>query len=97
MKFLWLLLLAVLAWRLFFGRWPWEPGRAAARSKALTQARTLLGVRESATREDIVEAHRRLISMVHPDRGGTSDLVHEANAARDVLLGRLATRDTERK
>jgi hypothetical protein len=29
---------------------------------------------------------------VHPDRGGTSDAVHEANAARDLLLARIANR-----
>jgi hypothetical protein len=28
--------------------------------------------------------------VVHPDRGGTSDQVHEANAARDLLLAELA-------
>jgi hypothetical protein len=27
--------------------------------------------------------------MVHPDRGGTNDKVHEANAARDLLLDEL--------
>jgi len=27
--------------------------------------------------------------MVHPDRGGTNEQVHEANAARDLLLDEL--------
>jgi DnaJ family protein C protein 19 len=27
--------------------------------------------------------------MVHPDRGGTNEQVHEAQAARDVLLDEL--------
>jgi hypothetical protein len=27
--------------------------------------------------------------MVHPDRGGSNSQVHEANAARDILLGEL--------
>jgi len=36
-----------------------------------------------------LEAHRRLITMVHPDRGGTNEQVHEANAARDLLLDEL--------
>jgi hypothetical protein len=27
--------------------------------------------------------------VVHPDRGGTSDQVHEANDARDLLLDAL--------
>ena len=32
---------------------------------------------------------KRLIAMVHPDRGGTDGQVHEANAARDLLLDEL--------
>jgi hypothetical protein len=30
--------------------------------------------------------------MVHPDRGGSNEAVHEANAARDLLLARLVER-----
>lgn len=88
-KFLWILALGVLAWRLFMGRWPWESGKLAAQRRAEAQARNLLGVSRSAQREEIIEAHRRLITRVHPDRGGTAGLVHEANAARDVLLASL--------
>ncbi|MFM6831362.1 MAG: molecular chaperone DnaJ, partial [Novosphingobium sp.] len=35
---------------------------------------------------------RRLIAQVHPDRGGSNEAVHEANAARDLLLARLSDR-----
>jgi DnaJ homolog subfamily C member 19 len=52
-------------------------------------ARKLLAVREGATRQEITEAHRRLIAMVHPDRGGSNAQVHEANAARDLLFDEL--------
>ena len=96
-KLLWLIALAVFAWRLFVGRWPWESGKIAARQRAETQARNLLGVRRGAARDEIIEAHRRLIAQVHPDRGGTNELIHEANAARDMLLSDLAGRQTERK
>jgi DnaJ homolog subfamily C member 19 len=34
-------------------------------------------------------AHRRLIARIHPDRGGSTEQVHEANAARDLLLRTL--------
>ena len=94
MKFLLYLVLAILAFRLIAGRWPWEPGRRAARST--DRARRLLGVREEASREDIIEAHKRLVAQVHPDRGGTNEQVHEANSARDLLLGELSRRNTER-
>ena len=30
-----------------------------------------------------------VLAVVHPDRGGTNDQVHEANAARDLLLNEL--------
>lgn len=88
-KLLWIAVLASLACRMFFGRWPWELLKSADRSAAVSRAQALLGVRADATREDIIEAHRRLIAQVHPDKGGTADAVHEANAARDLLLGKL--------
>lgn len=76
------------------GRWPWELagwelGGGSARSAAETRARALLGVSARASRTEIIEAHKRLVAMVHPDRGGTGEQVHEANAARDLLLARL--------
>lgn len=92
MKFLILIVVALLAYRLFMQRWPWEPRRLAARSQAQTQARILLGVSGSASREDIINAHRRLVTQVHPDKGGTNELIHEANSARDLLLSQLPVR-----
>ncbi|MEW9854793.1 molecular chaperone DnaJ [Novosphingobium sp. M1R2S20] len=89
MKFIVLLALALVAWRLVTGRWPWQPKLAPRRSAVRQRARTLLGVQPGAGRREIVEAHRRLLATVHPDRGGSNELVHEANAARDVLLAEL--------
>lgn len=77
-----------LAYRLLTGRWPWE-GKASSRRQAVERARRLLGIDAHASREDIIAAHRRLVAMVHPDRGGTNEQVHEANAARDLLLTEL--------
>jgi hypothetical protein len=87
MKLIGVLILASIACRLLAGRWPWELLRAADRSADEAQARATLGVRRGAARDEIVEAHRRLLVTVHPDRGGSSEQVHEANAARDLLLG----------
>ena len=80
--------LAVIVWRMASGRWPWEP-KASTRAQAVFRARKLLGVRAGADRAEIIEAHKRLVAMVHPDRGGTNEQVHEANAARDLLLDEL--------
>jgi len=87
-KLLFLVALALVAWKSLSGRWPWEAKRALG-SAASRRARTLLGVETTAGRQDILEAHRRLIATVHPDRGGSNALVHEANEARDVLLADL--------
>ena len=73
-----------------FGKWPWQLAQTqSTRSQALFRARKLLGVRENATRNEILQAHKQLIAMVHPDRGGTNEQVHEANAARDMLIHEL--------
>lgn len=84
-----LIALALIVWKLVSGRWPWQPSAGSGRLAARQQARTLLGVEASAGRQDILEAHRRLLATVHPDRGGSNELVHEANAARDMLLADL--------
>jgi DnaJ family protein C protein 19 len=89
-----LLLIAALvsiACRSVLGKWPWEYMSAKpTRGQAVFNARKLLSIGDGASRSEIVEAHRRLIAKVHPDRGGTNSQVHEANAARDLLLDDLA-------
>ena len=80
--------LGVMAWKLVTGRWPWER-KTSTRAQAVFRARKLLGVSAAASREEILTAHKRLVTMVHPDRGGTDGQVHEANAARDLLLDEL--------
>ena len=90
LKLLWLLLLASFACKLLFRRWPWELLGMPHATPELERARALLGVRRDASRIQILEAHKRYLAVVHPDRGGTNDQVYEANAARDLLLGVLA-------
>jgi hypothetical protein len=87
-----LVILALLSvgCRMVFGKWPWDCLRPSpTRSQARFRARKLLGVREDADRGEIIAAHKRLVAVVHPDRGGTGAQVHEANAARDLLLDEL--------
>ena len=50
------------------------------------KARRLLGIGASASREEVIAAHRRLVAKVHPDAGGSEGLAAELNAARDTLL-----------
>lgn len=91
-KLIMLVVLGSIACKSLSGHWPWELMRAADRSAAEARARSLLGVARAANREDIIDAHRRRLTQVHPDRGGSSAAVHEATAARDLLLARLAER-----
>jgi DnaJ family protein C protein 19 len=52
------------------------------------EARDTLGVGPDADEEAIRAAHRRLVSAVHPDKGGSAELTRRINAARDTLLKR---------
>jgi hypothetical protein len=86
-----LLIIAVIVgfgFKLVTGRWPWEP-KVSTRAQAVFRARKLLGVAAAASREEILASHKRLVAMVHPDRGGSNAQVHEANAARDLLLDEI--------
>ena len=96
MKWLFILVFALVAYRLFAGRWPWGPRKLSAGAAARERAQVLLGVGDDAGRADIIEAHKRLVAQVHPDRGGTNEQVHEANSARDLLLKEVARRKPER-
>lgn len=90
LKILLVLVAICVLWRWAFGQWPWEAlGTRSTRQQTLLRARKLLGVEQGASAEEIKAAHKRLIAMVHPDRGGSSEKVHEANAARDLLLAEL--------
>ncbi|MDP5280908.1 J domain-containing protein [Sphingomonas sp. DG1-23] len=52
------------------------------------EARAILGITADADEETIRNAHRRLVSAVHPDKGGSEELTRRINAARDTLLRR---------
>ena len=73
-----------------FGKAPERPTPSTpATSTALTlaQARAMLEVSESASRAEIVAAHRRLMAKNHPDHGGSNYIAAQLNSARELLLG----------
>jgi preprotein translocase subunit Sec63 len=70
----------------------WWRRNMAASAMRPSEARTLLGVGENASAEDIRAAHRRLIVKVHPDAGGSAGLATRVNAARDALIAELKRR-----
>jgi DnaJ family protein C protein 19 len=87
-KFLLIAALIAVVFRWAMGRWPWQKA-VSLRGQAIFNARRLLGVEAGANRNEIISAHKRLVALVHPDRGGTGRQVHEANDARDLLLDEL--------
>ncbi len=63
--------------------------RQAASSGKMTteEAYQVLGLKSRASKQEVIEAHRRLMLKVHPDRGGSDYLAAKLNQAKDVLLG----------
>jgi hypothetical protein len=70
----------------------WRRGRSVPKPMPVEDARRLLGVRQDATLAEIRDAHRRLIAKVHPDTGGSAELAHRVNVARDTLVAEMNRR-----
>jgi hypothetical protein len=56
------------------------------------EALDVLGLAHGATASAIRAAHRRLVQLVHPDRGGSNYLAARINEAKDILLAEAAAR-----
>ena len=63
---------------------------ASSGNMSVSEACEVLGVAPDCTDDEIVQAHRRLIQKLHPDRGGNDYLAAKINEAKSVLLKRRA-------
>ncbi len=64
-----------------------ETGRPVNKEEiTVKEAYKILGIGVTATRQEIIDAHRKLILKNHPDRGGSSYLAAQINQAKDILL-----------
>jgi hypothetical protein len=60
------------------------PGKPMAREEAYE----ILGLEREADAQAVIDAHRRLMQKLHPDRGGTNYLAAKINQAKQLLLER---------
>jgi len=59
---------------------------AGKQTMATDEAREILGLKPGHTKDDVIQAHRRMMQKVHPDRGGSDYLAAQINKAKDTLL-----------
>jgi hypothetical protein len=63
-------------------------GETDSRSMSEAEALEVLGLEPGAAEADITESHRRLMQLIHPDRGGSPYFAVKVNQAKESLLGR---------
>jgi hypothetical protein len=51
-----------------------------------SEAFEILGLPNTASKDEVVKAHKRLMQRMHPDRGGSDYLAAKINAAKDQLV-----------
>ncbi|WP_374090297.1 DnaJ domain-containing protein [Methylomicrobium lacus] len=65
-----------------------QESRHTSGKMTAAEAYEVLGLKMGASDKEIIEAHRRLMQKIHPDRGGSDYLAAKINLAKKTLLER---------
>ena len=63
-----------------------EPAQQSNEAMTRAEALEVLGLKEGASEREIKDAYRRLMSQMHPDKGGSDWMAAKLNTAKRVLL-----------
>ena len=62
------------------------PPKNGKATMSTDEAMEVLGLNPGYTKDDVIQAHRRMMQKMHPDRGGSDYLAAQINKAKDTLL-----------
>lgn len=63
-----------------------KPPKNGKATMSNDEAMEILGLNPGHTKDDVIQAHRRMMQKMHPDRGGSDYLAAQINKAKDTLL-----------
>jgi len=63
------------------------PPTTAKNGMSKEEAMQILGLKSGYNKNEVIQAHRRMMQKMHPDRGGSDYLAAQINKAKDTLIG----------
>jgi len=74
----------------FGSQWQTSPPPDGNGNLTEESAYAVLGLQRGASKAEVVQAHRKMMQKVHPDRGGSDYLAAQINQAKDILISKLS-------